>query len=146
MSNQNRVNAGVPTGGQFAAQDRAEAIVTLQGELASAGEEATKIAHRRSRLSAALIAEAILGEYPTATHLRLEPYDDAVIWWPGEIIDADGNVLSEDDELGLSGWTANIIADRDLMKPREEFPYIDSDLGNYPHIDLAAARTAAAGA
>lgn len=95
MAGQKRVAAGVPAGGEFAAQDRPEATLSLEAELADADRALQRAVERKTLAQMALIARNTLDKYPTAHEVQLYLNDETLVLTPTEIRDADGKVLDE---------------------------------------------------
>lgn len=100
MSTQDRVHAGVPTGGQFAAHDRSEDLVSLREQLRDGQRAELAQSRQNSRISAKILATAILAEYPTAVGMTITEGEDGGYWSiVGTITDEDGNELGTTDEM-----------------------------------------------
>lgn len=95
QSPQGRVQAGVPTGGQFAAGTHAESEVSLD-DVWSRAHEATNEAQLRT---AQAVAKRVLERCPDAAWLDLQTTDqDSDSMTTGDILDAHGERLLIDDE------------------------------------------------
>lgn len=103
---QTRVRAGIPTGGQFAASDRAESAV----ELARDAEKAA----RRARIAAELRAAAqeVLAQHPTAEYVTV-PYGVHEHLSLGIITDGEGQELGRDDDFAVRHQLTNEHIDFD---------------------------------
>lgn len=97
MSTQSRVQSGVPTGGQFAADRRSEADIQLQDVRVRAGEMTDEAELR----TAQMVAKLVLERFPDAAWLDLETSDQSdSSMWADSVLDANGEVLSTDDQAG----------------------------------------------
>lgn len=100
MTNQTRVSAGVPTGGQFAAQDRAEDTVTLVDAFRANQRAAHDLVHHNQRLATTILARMLLAERPDARYLTISEGEEGGYWNNGgTLLDADEQELIETDEL-----------------------------------------------
>lgn len=96
MTDQSRVNAGVPTGGQFAGHERPEATIAL---LNDALIEQSKAELRVAWAVTRAIAEKVVAEYPNAHTLRLTKTDGGVrVWRNSEILDEHGETIELFDD------------------------------------------------
>ncbi len=115
MSVTNRVQPGVPTGGQFAATTHPETDVGVSHPEPSVDQERIDdldswVATYRqskdatSRLSLALMATTLRKEFPNARYLRLENSDQGEYMVAAEVTDAGEDTVSDDlGEIEVEG-------------------------------------------
>lgn len=107
--NQNRIAPGVPTGGQFAAHDRADDLVDLRADLAETEAAERLLIRRKAIIAMQLVAADILAEHPEARYFEMAYsgghqgtygplYADVILDEHGEpIVDEDGRDVIEFD-------------------------------------------------
>lgn len=158
MTNQNRVGAGVPTGGQFAPHQHADDTITLRAQLRDTRALERDLVRQKAVLTAQIIAAEILEDAPTARFLELtwgisgsdyDYYGVAVRDENGdEIVDEDGLAVVEvsdwEDAIGAlpevpSGdWRTDPTTGERVHTPAKGWEWFRH--GDAPTIDLVAVR------
>ena len=137
MSNDNRVDSGIPTGGQFAENNRDEASVSLAMQIptpaydafAAASKTVWAATQRRQNLAYAAIREAALAEFPDAVTAVFGWSDD----WesPGlrfnHLLDSDGNEIDDSEEIQDLNDCAAAFDDFDTVRKASSFDRDESD-------------------
>jgi hypothetical protein len=106
MTDQSRVNAGIPTGGQFAANNRSEGEVNLNAHLQGLYKQEIATTRRVVNATGKLMATEILERYPTAAKLHVGVSEEGPVGWESlSIFDSEGQFIDEfedDEELNES--------------------------------------------
>lgn len=116
----NRVNAGVPTGGQFAAHDRAEGDVDLVASFRASQVREAQLSLHNNRLATKILAQTLLAERPDAAYFSVSEGEEGDYWnSEGVLLDADKNVIVEwTGELDCGDRLFEFI-DLPFRKPRD---------------------------
>ncbi|MEJ7648187.1 MAG: hypothetical protein WKF57_03905 [Nakamurella sp.] len=150
MSNSSRIQAGIPTGGQFAATNRPESEVALDAaapaaedgrdrawmdaenaELEADMERLHALSDRIEMRAARLIAATVRDIHPNARYVELEVTDQGGdSKWINDVYDADRNSIlteevSDSDELN---YLAGCLTERGAWQAAESHDgYLDLD-------------------
>lgn len=107
MSNESRVPAGIPTGGQFTTHARQESDASLLRVDAAARldelREMERAVHRETfEVARAAVTAVIRKRYPSATVFLLEDQSDDrnPYFTPGQILNETGTVLFDGEAIG----------------------------------------------
>jgi len=130
MTNDNRIDQGQPTGGQFAAKSYTEADVDLlSSAMTEADQAAVALQQKSLLLRAQYVATSVLVAYPNAATITLVESDQEDCTWSDEyILDADGNHIAESIDLDLTAdfWEMPSRASRiDKVQPDGSSAHVD---------------------
>lgn len=116
--NQSRVNAGIPTGGQFAERQRSEASINLERQLSIASARIAEAEHSEQQLIRQLFAQNLLDAHPNAATAELSLNLDMKAFFLETLLDENGQGIEVAPDLQYVRFNGELPADSAAVTAR----------------------------